>query len=69
MDIATSERAISPLRSWCRDENISPAYFYNLRKRSLQEGRGDPLRKLGRKSVVFPEIAKAWLRSMTKAVA
>jgi hypothetical protein len=69
MDAAISERAVQPTRSFCAQESICLATFYNLRKRSLQEGRGDPIRKLGRKSMVFPELARAWLRSMTTTAA
>jgi hypothetical protein len=69
MDAAIRERAVQPIRSFCEQESICIATFYNLRKRSLQQGKGDPIRKLGRKSMVFPEVAKAWLRSMTTAAA
>jgi len=50
--------------AFCRDASISRGMFYKLRKRSLKEGKGDPLRKLGKKAIVFPEIARAWLRAM-----
>jgi hypothetical protein len=66
---AISDPAVLPLRTFCKAQSITPQFFYVLRKQSLEQGKGDPIRKLGRKSMVFPEVAKAWLRSMTTAAA
>jgi hypothetical protein len=59
---STSTRALFTVEQFCDDHQISPAFYYKLRK----QGRGPVEIKLGSLTRISPESAAAWRRRMQR---
>ena len=59
---STSTRALFTVEQFCLDHQISPAFYYKLRK----QGRGPAEIKLGSLTRISPESAAAWRRRMQR---
>jgi len=55
-------RALFTVEQFCDDHQISPAFYYKLRK----QGRGPAEIKLGSLTRISPESAAAWRRRVER---
>lgn len=63
--VTETEPAMFTVEGFCRAHGISKAFFYKLHK----EGKAPRLCKLGRKSLITAESARAWRRELEKQAA